>query len=332
MLAVVIILILTSAVFSGLTIGMFSLSVSGLERKMRLGDTRAARVHKIRKNGNFLLCTLLLGNVAVNQAIGLVMSELSSGVWAGVISTGLIFIFGEVTPQAVFARHALKVGYYTSWLVQAFMFIMYPIARPMSWVLDKTLGPEFPERYSKSELREVIADHDGGTIDTDESRIMMGALKYSEKTAHDVVTPANIMFHLDESVVITDSLLEKIRYEHYSRIPVCSGTRDKIVGILFAKDLLGFNTRDKKTVGEVCKKENLLCIRETMHLDTLMNHLLKNKTHMAFVYDTYGVLQGIVTLEDIVEEVLDIDIMDESDTVADLQKHAAKKSQINIQE
>lgn len=337
MIIIVSVLILMSAVFSGLTIGMFSLSVSGLERKIRLGDKMAARVYKVRKDGNYLLCTLLLGNVAVNQAIGIVMSGLSSGVWAGVISTVLIFIFGEVTPQAVFSRHALTVGYYTSWLVRTFMILMSPLAKPMAWVLDKTLGKEFPERFSKSELKELIADHDGGTIDNDERRIMMGAMKFSEKTAQDVITPATILFHLDEDVIITEATLKRIKHEHYSRIPVHSGSRDKIVGILYAKDLIGFNVHDlnngSKTVGDLCKRDGLLYIRETMHLDSLMNHFLKNKTHMAFVYNEFNILQGIVTLEDIMEEVLDIEILDESDTVADLQKLAAKKNnQINLQE
>ena len=322
MILLIITLILLSATFSGLTIGMFSLSVSGLERKIRLGDKKAERVYRIRKNGNYLLCTLLLGNAAVNSAVSISMSEVSSGVMAGVISTGLIFVFGEVLPQAVFSRHALNVGYYTSWLVQAFMFLMWPIAKPLSILLDKLLGKEFPELFDKHELRELLLDHSNvdGTIDGDERRIMVGAMRFSEKTAHDVLTPASILFYLDQDLIINGKLLMHIRSEHYSRIPVCMGTRDNIVGILYAKDLIGLelNNLDVVTVGDLCKKENLLFVREGMHLDSLMNHFLKTKTHMAFVYDAFGVLQGIATLEDVMEEVLDIEILDETDTVADL--------------
>jgi metal transporter CNNM len=201
------------------------------------------------------------------------------------------------------------------------------------------LGKEFPELFDKSELKELIADHDGGTIDSDEKRIMMGAMKFSEKTAQDVITPATILFHLDEDVIITEATLRRIKHEHYSRIPVHSGTRDRIVGILYAKDLIGLNVTDlkengqTKTIGDMCKRDGLLCIRETMHLDSLMNYFLKNKTHMAFVYNEFNILQGIVTLEDIMEEVLDIEILDESDTVADLQKLAASRNnQINLQD
>lgn len=336
MIALVIILILMSATFSGLTIGMFSLSVSGLERKVRMNDPRAQRVLDIRKNGNYLLCTLLLGNVAVNSALSLVMSEISTGLMAGILSTVLIFVFGEVTPQAIFSRHALDVGYYTSGLVKVFMLLMWPIAKPMSMALDYTLGPEFPELFNKQELKELIADHDGGTIDNDERRIMIGAMKYSEKTAHDILTPSTILYHLDESLIITASLLDQIKNEHYSRIPVHSGTRDNIVGILYAKDLIGIQFTNAAngycTVGQLCREDNLMHIKETMHLDSLMNHFLRTKTHMAFVYDDFGVMQGIVTLEDIMEEVLGIEILDEADTVADLQHQAKKNNKIVVTE
>lgn len=191
------ILIACSAIFSGLTIGMFSLSVSGLERKVRLGDVRAERILKIRRNGNFLLCTLLLGNVAVNSGIAILMSDvLPGGVMAGIISTGLIFIFGEVLPQATCARYAVKVGYNTAWLVRIFMFIMWPIAKPLSMLLDFILGKEFPELYNKQELTELINDHEECSIDADERRILNGAMHFSEKSAADVMTPIRCVFPL----------------------------------------------------------------------------------------------------------------------------------------
>lgn len=333
-LILLIIFILMSATFSGLTIGMFSLSLSGLERKIRLGDVRAERVYSIRKNGNFLLCTLLLGNVSVNTGIALVMAEISAGVWAGVISTILIFVFGEVMPQAIFSRFALSVGYHTAWLVKIFMFLMYPVAKPMSMLLNFMLGKEFPELFNRRELSELIADHDGGTIDQDERRIMMGAMRFSEKTARDVLTPANIMFYLYEDDKLDMDMLISIKNEHYSRIPICNGSRDNVVGILFAKDLIGIDSNDdcESTAGEVCRRENLLSVKQTMHLDSLMNHFLRSKTHMAFVHDEYGVLRGIVTLEDIMEEVLGIEIMDEADTVADLQHQAKNDNHVKMTE
>jgi len=227
----------------------------------------------------------------------------------------------------VFTRFALKIGYYTAWLVKIFMFLMWPIAKPISMLLDYLLGKEFPEKYSKVELKDILAEHSGESIDNDEHRIISGALKFSEKTAKEVLTPATIMFHLDEQLLINQMLLNKIRSENYSRIPVYSKNRDNIIGILYAKDLIGYDINSKKSVGELCDKTGVLSVREDIYLDSLMNTFIKNKKHMAFVFDSFGLLHGLITLEDIIEEVLAIEIQDESDTVADLQHLAKRKAQ-----
>lgn len=297
-----------SATFSGLTIGMFSLGLSGLERKIKLGDKRAEKIYKIRKNGNFLLCTLLLGNVAINSAVSVVMSEIASGLVAGIVSTGLIFLFGEVIPQATFSRYAFEFGARTTWLVRIFMVIMWPIAKPMSMVLDFIFGKELPELFDKQELEVLLGDHVGGNkIDSDENRIMLGAMKFSDKTAVDVITPIT---------------LNKIMDEHYSRIPIYKDNRDNIIGILYAKDLIVYEKSMRKTVEDLCRKTNLLFVEENHKLDSLLNHFVKNKTHMSFVFNKFHALIGIVTLEDIVEEILKIEILDENDTVADMQHYA----------
>ena len=326
MIGLLILFIALSAIFSGLTIGMFSLSIANLERKIRLGDEKAAKVLSIRKEGNFLLCTLLLGNVAVNSCITMIMTELSTGIVASAISTIIIFVFGEVAPQAIFSRFAFKVGYYTTWLVKGFMFIMWPIAKPMSILLDFILGKEFPETYNKNELRELIQEQGIQSIDSDEKRIVIGALKFSEKTASDVITPSSILYHLDKDEIITKEKLEEIKREHYSRIPIISNTRDNIVGILYAKDLIGYNLNDTRKVEDLMKKDHLYFIDEKTHLDVIINTFCSSKIHMAFVKNEFGILLGIVTLEDVIEEILAIEILDESDTVADLQHLARNRA------
>lgn len=320
-----------SATFSGLTIGMFSLSVSSLERKMKLGNKDAEKIYKIRKNGNFLLCTLLLGNVAINSAISVVMSEISSGLIAGLVSTGLIFIFGEVLPQATFARHAFVIGAKTAWLVRIFMWIMWIPAKPMSMLLDLIFGKELNELFEKHELEALIEGH-SEKIDSDERRIMIGAMRFSDKTASKVITPVTALFRLESKTILNTTTIEQIISESYSRIPVYEGNRDNIIGILYGKDLIGKDQvfLNSLTAGQLCRKQNLLFINETHKLDSLLNHFLKTKTHMSFVFNEFHVLTGIVTLEDIIEEILNIEILDETDTVADLQHYAQHQERKNL--
>jgi metal transporter CNNM len=136
----IVLLIAFSAIFSGLNLGLFSLNRTDLERKTELGNKQAARVLRIRKRGNLLLVSLLLGNVAVNAAISIILGDIASGVIAGIFATGLIVVFGEIIPQATCARYALAIGARTAWIIEITMVVLYPIAKPIAWILDKTLG------------------------------------------------------------------------------------------------------------------------------------------------------------------------------------------------
>lgn len=325
--AIVILLVLLSGAFSGLTLGFFSLNLTSLERKAKLGDKRAKRIYPVRKNGNLLLCTLLLGNVAVNSAMAIFLGEIATGLVAGLVSTGLIVIFGEIIPQAVFSRFALTLGSNTVWLVRLFIFLLYPIAYPLSWVLDKALGSELATIWSKQEIEEIIKHHEDAEeseIDADEERIMLGALAYSDKTAEMVMTPKSVVFMLRSEEVITLDLVLKIKENGFTRLPVYEGNnKDNMIGILLVKDLLGIDFNQKMTVKEFVR-DGLLLVKEDIQLDNLLNHFIKDKKHIAGVFNEFGVFEGVVSLEDIIEEILKVEIVDEGDKTRDLQVLAKK--------
>ena len=153
---IVFVLILLSALFSGLTLGFFSLNRDDLQRKTKLKDARATKVYKLRQKGNLLLCTLLIGNVAVNSTLSIFLGSIASGFMAGIIATILIVIFGEIIPQATFSRYALVIGAKLTWLVKILIFVLYPVCGPIAWALDKILGDEMPTVYSKHELIKII--------------------------------------------------------------------------------------------------------------------------------------------------------------------------------
>jgi len=194
---IVIILILLSGLFSGLTLGLLSLSKDDLERKIKLGDKDAKKVYSVRKDGNLLLCTLLLGNVAVNSVLSIFLGTIASGIIAGFVATGLIVIFGEILPQSFCSKYPLQVGAKTVWLVKIFQFVLYPLVKPLAMSLDKLLGAEMPTIYSRSEFAEMIKLHEDSAdskIDSDEENIILGALTYSDKKVIDVMTPKSVVF------------------------------------------------------------------------------------------------------------------------------------------
>lgn len=328
-------LVLLSAAFSGLTLGFFSLNLTSLERKIKLGNEAAKKVYPIRKRGNLLLCTLLLGNVAVNSTVAIFLGNIATGVVAGIIATGLIVVFGEILPQAIFSRYALQLGAKSVWLVRIFIFIFYPVAYPLSWMLDKILGEELATIWDKREIEEIIKHHEDAAesdIDADEERILLGALSFSNMTAKMTATPRPVVFTLRYEQVIDKALIQLIKEKGFSRIPVFAEySKEEIAGYLLVKDLLGVDLNAGHTVGEFTR-EDALFVAETIKLDDLLNRFLTKKIHLACTYDEYGTFTGVVTLEDIMEEILDEDILDEADKTGDLRAFAAMMAKRKLQE
>ncbi len=323
---IIALLVIISGFFSGLTLGLLSLDINELKRKVFLGNKNAKKVLSVRKKGNLLLCTLLLGNVAVNSTLAIFLGNIASGFIAGTIATGLIVIFGEIIPQATFARHALRIGASTAWIVKIFILLFSPICLPIAWILDKLLGEEMPTIYSKKELMKIVEEHESykeSDLDADEERIIKGALSYSNKTVEEIMTPRTVVFALNKETILDKTTLHRIKKEGFTRIPIYEDSIDHVVGILYTKDLI--NLASSSSIKNVFKKESIIIIAEDLNLDELLNLFIKSKTHIAFVKNEYQGLEGVVTLEDVLEEILCVEIIDETDTVIDLQKKARIK-------
>ena len=312
---IILILIFFSALFSGLTIGLLGLDKSELKRKIKLGHKQAKRIYEVRKNGNLLLVVLLLGNVLINSILSVYLGQTFSGLLAVLFSTILIVLFGEIVPQAIFYRNALKLGYYFVPIVKLFTYIFYPIAYPLAKLLDKFLGTEKETIWSKKEIEEIIKVHEDSNesdIDRDEEKIVLGALTFSEKKVEEVMTPKKDVFFLKEDEILTHKLLKKIKDSGFTRIPVYKDDYDNIVGVLNVKSLIDLPA-GKKTVQEVCYKNKIFAVRNNEKLDNLLNKFILKKSHIAYVVNEHGTLLGIVTLEDLIENIINTEIIDETD-------------------
>lgn len=312
----IMVLIVFSAIFSGLSLGFFTLDKTDLERKAQLGNTRALRVLRVRRRGYELLVTLLLGNVAVNSAISIILGDVASGWIAGIIATALIVVVGEIIPQAFCARHPLSVAFRASSLIEFIMMIFYPISKPFAMVLDRMLGHSMPPIWSKHELAHIIRTHEDdprAPIDADEERILIGALHYSDKTAEQIMTPREEVFTVDLGDTIGEKMFRRIKDEGYTRIPVIGGENSKVVGLLYVKDLIG---EDEITpVANLVRTDILARVTPSRKLDEVLNLLLARRAHLAVVTEKSGDWIGIVTLEDVLEEIIGREIHDEEDEI-----------------
>lgn len=156
-----------SAIFSGLNLALLGISRLRLEVEASTGNTEAVTILEIRKDFNFLLTTILWGNVAINVLLALLSNSIMVGITAFLFSTILITIVGEIMPQAYFSRHSMHMGFMFSPLIRIYQFLLYPVAKPTALILDWWLGKEFNSYYRERDLRSVIRKH----IEADETDI-----------------------------------------------------------------------------------------------------------------------------------------------------------------
>ncbi len=318
---IALLLIACSAMFSGLTLGYFSLNVSTLRRRAKLGDHDALIVYPIRKRGNLLLTTLLLGNVAVNSVLSVYLGTLAGSIVASIMATALIFLFGEIIPQAAFSRHALYVGSRFAPVVKILIILFYPLTYPIARLLDFMLGEEMPTLYSRHELMEIVSELEDSTqsaIDADEERIVHGALMFSHTTVREAMTPKERVITFDENQRLTNEFIDELSSHNYSRYPIYSGNKDNIVAVLFTKDLLGEDPDIKLKDTEEAFDTHFLKVRPHTTLDIVLGQMLKRRQHLAIVTTKSNIFLGVISLEDIIEEIIQQEIGDEDDTEEDV--------------
>ncbi|VDP90950.1 unnamed protein product [Echinostoma caproni] len=274
----IIVLFFLSGLFSGLNLGLMSLDKTELKIIESAGAPNeknyAKAIRPVREKGNLLLCTLLLGNVLVNTSLTILMDDLTgSGLFAVIGSTIGITVFGEIMPQAVCSRHGLAIGAKTLWLTKLFMLITFPVAFPVSFLLDKILGEEMGQVYSREKLGVLIREQAvAGTVATDEMNIITGALALTTKTVADVMTPLSDAFMLSYSDVLDFNTMNDIYSHGYTRIPVFENDRRNIRAVLNVKDLAFINTEDNVPVSTVCDFYNrsIIIVLDATNLEAML--------------------------------------------------------------
>ena len=257
-----------SGLFSGLNLGLMGLDPIGLEIVLASEKSdsvmQARKIKPLRDRGNWLLCTLLLGNVAVNAALSILLADKTSGLVGFIVSTAVIVVFGEIIPQAICSRYALYIGAKTVYIVWFLMVCMCILAWPISWILDKILGEELGTIYSNAELSklvEITSRHRPDTLDMSSASIMKGALELNKKRVMDIYTEMKNVFWLNEDTVLSFDILTKIFKLGHSRIPIFRASDDIIddmnerpfcIGLLYVKDLILVDPDDNIPITKVC--------------------------------------------------------------------------------
>jgi len=337
-LAVSAVLVLAGGVFAGLTLGLMGLD----ELHLRVLATSSADLREqknakkvlnlMEKGRHWILVVLLLCNVVINESLPIFLdSAIGGGVAAVVISTTAIVIFGEIIPQAICVRYGLAIGATCAPLVLAIMWILAPIAWPIAKLLDWALGGKEDHTYKKAELKSFLQFHRTGEepLRDDEISILNGVLELNTKKVETIMTPMKDVMTLCADTILDHSKVDSILTSGYSRFPVhAPGDPTSFIGLLLIKKLLTYDPSKALPVSSF-PLSILPEAHPTINCFQALDYFQTGRAHLLLISHTPGSAGGaigVITLEDILEEILSEEIVDETDRYEDNQsKRRAKR-------
>jgi metal transporter CNNM len=325
--------VLAGGVFAGLTLGLMGQDEVYLKVIATSGDPSEQRNSKkvlqlIDHGKHWVLVTLLLSNVITNETLPIVLDRVLGGGWPAVVSsTAAIVIFGEVIPQSVCVRYGLQIGAFFTPFVLALMYVMYPLAYPIAMLLDKILGEDHGTMYKKSGLKTLVTLHRTMGVErlnSDEVTIISAVLDLKEKRVSDIMTPMKNVFTMSSDAILDEKTVEEIFNSGFSRIPIHLPNEPKnFIGMLLVRVLISYDPEDALPVSSF----PLATLPETPP-DTsclnILNYFQEGKSHMVVVSERPGDSEGgigVLTLEDVIEELIGEEIVDESDVFIDIDRN-----------
>lgn len=241
------------------------------------------------------------------------------------VLTFLILILSEIIPKTIGATYWRNLAPFAARTLRVLMFLIYPLV-VMSQAITRWLSndKEIPS-FSREEFG-ALADLgvEEGVFEEEESRIFKNLIRFSSLRVKDIMTPRTVVVGFDQELTVGD-VSDNVEQLHFSRLPVYGNERDEITGYVLKNDLLLMLARGEasKTLKEL--KRDILIVPEMTPLQDFFERLMKQQEHIAVVVDEYGGFAGVVSMEDLVETLLGMEIIDEVDTIEDMQKMARKK-------
>ena len=310
-------LITISAICSGLNVAFMAIEPATLRRKAKLGDKHARVVLPLRRHSHLTLSAILLTNVGAVSATSLVLEHHLYGLLAGIISTLLVVIFGEIVPQAIFSRKALVFVARFAPVLKGMIFVTYPVSKPLQLLLDKMFTNQRAPLQTRHELGVMIAEHTDAKdseLDDDEVEIIKGALQLSEKRVGSILTPIERVYWLTPDVVIDAQRIDEIKATGHSRIPIFNSAKTICFGILLVKQLVDIDFDEHPPRVDELQLYPAQTIGSGTALDTMFRKFLSTHTQLIPI-ERDDTIIGVVTIEDLIEEIVGHEIEDETDGI-----------------
>lgn len=247
---------------------------------------------------------------------------------SSLVLTILILLFSEILPKSIGKSHTKSLAVFAAYCVQIMIVLLYPIVK-ISEILSKSLTKpsEEPDITRDEMIKNAEIGVEEGTIKAKESTIIRNLLKLDKIYVSDIMTPRSVFTALDASMSV-DDVAKKYRPIRFSRLPVYEESLDTIIGMTHRYKILEALSQDQHTklIREILLP--IASVTERMTVSQALDFFIKEKDHLALVTDEYGVVTGLVTLEDTVETLLGVEIVDEFDNIEDMRKYALEQWQL----
>lgn len=324
---ILVVLLILSAFFSATETAFTSLNRTRLKLLADDGKKSAKKALKHADNYDRLLYTILIGNNIVNLTLATIStllfssiitnSESLSATLSTIISTIAVLIFGEITPKTLAKEFPEKVAMFVAPIMDFFTIILYPLNLVFTgWklLLKKIFKFKSEDVITEQELLTYVEEaNEDGTLDNNETELISSAIEFNDAEVGDILVPRVNVIAVEENTPMKDIRL--VFSEHgFSRLPVYRGSIDTIIGMIHEKDFYAAYTSGATDIKGIVT--SMALATEHMKISDLLRSMQKQKVHMATVVDEYGGTLGIVTLEDILEELVG-EIWDEHDEVVD---------------
>jgi putative hemolysin len=317
------ILIGFSAFFSGTEVAMVGTRKSIITQLLKKKVKGAKALHKFTSNPSWMMSSVNLGNNLVNVAASVLATKIATevfgddglGITVGIM-TFIILVFGEITPKIYANANSTKIALRGAPILLIFSYVLWPVVKLFEIItkaMVRATGSSYhPPPITEEEIKGIVAQGLADNIlEKDESELVHSALEFDDTVIRTVMTPRTKMFTLPAKMLLFDAL-PLISENLHSRIPIFGETQDDIVGFVHVRDILTHLEKDNKmiTLEQVARKP-VFASQEKM-VSSLLKEMKGRKTHMAIVIDEHGGVEGLVTLEDLIEEIVG-DIEDETD-------------------
>lgn len=332
-LVVLLVLLVLSGFFSGSETALTSLSRARAESLAKEGRGGARALWKLKSNTTRMLVIILIGNNLVNigaSALATVIAtdmfgHLGPGIAVGVL-TLVILVFGEVTPKSWSAHHADRVSLFAAPVLLVFGRLVFPLVWALEhfsdWLHRATALTTDPTVTESEVMSLVEYGAEEGTIEDEELELIERVFAFNDVRVRDVMTPRGEIFSMPGAMRLGDALPD-ILNQSFSRIPVYRSNPDDVIGFVHLRDILEAVAWGKEGQPLETFAREPLFVPQTQPIDELFASLRQQKRHLAFVVNEYGMFQGVVTLEDLIEELVG-EIYDESDRMPEMLREVGK--------